>query len=309
MKINKTLLFSFVVFFSMGEAWGANIGSIQSDAQQLGKWFSETIGHITAVNALSGPQLPGEVHNLLGVEVGISAVASSSKLDQDSFKNLPWEELQPEGFTIPSDVIVAMPMAHVKVGLPFDLDLGVKYGTVGYDDSEDGAKSEVDNSVFGVELRRRLMGEGVTGVVIPDVALSLAFDQAMGDVKRTERYNGAISSGHLDADSTVTSEWKTGAITARIVASKQILIMTPYMGIGYSRLFGDTDTTVEVVGTSVAPGDVNVSEKSAANADGDLAQLVGGVEFTFFPTLKFNVGGLYAKDDWAATAGLRFTFR
>jgi hypothetical protein len=41
-----------------------------------------------------------------------------------------------------------------------------------------------------------------------------------------------------------------------------------------------------------------------------IVQLLGGVEFTFFPTLfKINVGGLYATDDWAATAGLRFTFR
>ena len=85
--------------------------------------------------------------------------------------------------------------------------------------------------------------------------------------------------------------------------------MTPYLGLGYSRLFGDTDTTIDVVGSSVETGNVNVSEKSSANADGDLTQLVGGVEFTFFPTLKFNLGGLYAKDDWGATAGLRFTFR
>lgn len=309
MKINKTLLFSFLGFFSLGTVWGADIAEIQSDAQQFGKWFSQELGHVTAVNALAGPQLPGEVHSLLGVEIGLSAIASSSKLDLDSYKNLSWNELQPEGFNIPSDVMVAMPMVHAKVGLPFSLDLGVKYGYAGYDNSENGAKSEVKNSVLGVEVRRRLMGEGVTGVVVPDVALTLAYDQARGDVKRTERYSGAINSGQLNADTTVKSEWKTGAVTARVVASKQILIMTPYLGLGYSRLFGNTDTTVDVVGTAITPGDVNVSEKSSANADGDLTQLVGGVEFTFFPMLKFNMGGLYAKDDWAATAGLRFTFR
>jgi hypothetical protein len=309
MKINKTLLFSFFCLISLGTVRGADITAIQSDAQQFGKWFSQELGHVTAVNALSGPQLPGDVHSMLGVEIGLSAVVSSSKLDLDSYKSLSWTELQPGGFHIPSDILVAMPMVHAKVGLPYSLDLGVKYGYARFDNSENGAKSEVKNSVIGVEVRRRLMGEGVTGAVLPDVALSLAYDQANGDVKRTERYSGPIRTGNLEADTTLKSEWKTGAVTARVVASKQILIMTPYLGLGYSRIFGDTDTTVDVVGTALTPNDVNVSEKSSANAKGDLTQLVGGVEFTFFPTLKFNVGGLYAKDDWAATAGVRFTFR
>lgn len=311
MKINKTVLFSVIGFLSTSPVWGTELeDSIRNDSQVFGKWFSEEIGHITAVNALSGPTLPGEVHNLLGVEVGLSAVVSSSKVDLDSYKNLPWTELQPEGFDMPADIMMAIPMVHAKVGLPFSLDLGVKYGHIGFNNTDNGATSDVKNSVFGVEVRRRLMGEGVTGVVIPDVALSLAYDQASGDLSRTERYGTLLSEGDtLNADTTVKSEWNTGAVTARIVASKQILIMTPYLGLGYSRLFGDTDTQIDVVGASTTRGDVRVSEKSSANAEGDLTQLVGGVEFTFFPTLKFNLGGLYAKDDWGATAGLRFTFR
>jgi hypothetical protein len=54
---------------------------------------------------------------------------------------------------------------------------------------------------------------------------------------------------------------------------------------------------------------VNVSGKNSAKADDDVLQLLGGLEFTFFPLCKINLGGLYAKDDWAATAGLRFSFR
>ena len=311
MKINKTLLFSMIGFFSFSPVWGTPLeDSIRNDSQVFGKWFGQEIGHITAVNAVAGPVMPGEVHSLLGVEVGLSAVASSSKVDLDSYKNLPWTELQPEGFDMPADIMMAMPMVHAKVGLPFSLDLGVKYGHIGYNNTDNGATSDVKNSVFGVEVRRRLMGEGVTGAVIPDVALSLAYDQANGDLSRTERYDTLLEGGGtLNADTTVKSEWKTGGVTARVVASKQILILTPYLGVGYSRLFGNTDTTINVVGASTTRGNVNVSEKSSVNADGDLTQLVGGVEFTFFPMMKVNLGGLYAKDDWSATLGLRFTFR
>lgn len=298
-------------FFSFSPVWGTPLeDSIRNDSQVFGKWFGQEIGHITAVNAVAGPVMPGEVHSLLGVEVGLSAVASSSKVDLDSYKNLPWTELQPEGFDMPADIMMAMPMVHAKVGLPFSLDLGVKYGHIGYNNTDNGATSDVKNSVFGVEVRRRLMGEGVTGAVIPDVALSLAYDQANGDLSRTERYDTLLEGGGtLNADTTVKSEWKTGGVTARVVASKQILILTPYLGVGYSRLFGNTDTTINVVGASTTRGNVNVSEKSSVNADGDLTQLVGGVEFTFFPMMKVNLGGLYAKDDWSATLGLRFTFR
>lgn len=298
-------------FFSFSPVWGTPLeDSIRNDSQVFGKWFGQEIGHITAVNAVAGPVMPGEVHSLLGVEVGLSAVASSSKVDLDSYKNLPWTELQPEGFDMPADIMMAMPMVHAKVGLPFSLDLGVKYGHIGYNNTDNGATSDVKNSVFGVEVRRRLMGEGVTGAVIPDVALSLAYDQANGDLSRTERYDTLLEGGGtLNADTTVKSEWKTGGVTARVVASKQILILTPYLGVGYSRLFGNTDTTINVVGASTTRGNVNVSEKSSVNADGDLTQLVGGVEFTFFPMMQVNLGGLYAKDDWSATLGLRFTFR
>lgn len=311
MKINKTLLFSLIGILNAGMVWGSPLEDrIRNDSQVFGKWFSEEIGQISAVNAAAGPTQPADVHSILGVDVGLSAVVSSSKVDLDSYKNLPWTELQPEGFDMPSDIVVAMPMVHAKVGLPFSLDLGVKYGHIGYKNTDNGATSDVKNSVYGVELRRRLLGEGVTGVVIPDVALTLAYDQANGDLSRTERYDTRLEGGEtLNADTTLKSEWKTGAVTARVVASKQILIMTPYLGLGYSRLFGDTDTTIDVVGTASSSGSVNISEKSSANADGDLAQLVGGIEFTFFPTLKFNLGGLYAQDDWGATAGLRFTFR
>lgn len=305
MKINKTLLFSLMGFLA-GPVWATPLeDSILLDSQELAKWFSKEVAHATAFNAAANPQIPADVHNLLGLEVGFSAGASSTKVDTDGFNKLQLTELDQSGFDMPSDVVMAMPIVHAKVGLPFDLDVGVKYGYLSYDDTNKDAKSEVKNSVFGVEIRRRLMGEGATGVVLPDVALSLAYDQANGDVKRTERY--AVET--LDASTTMKSEWQTGAVTARVVASKQLLIFTPYIGAGYSRLMGDADTTMDVVGTDSVDGAVNVTAKGSAKADDDVLQFLGGCEFTFFPLFKINVGGLYADKDWAATAGVRFSFR
>ncbi len=300
MKMFKIVSMS-IVFSLFGQAW-ADVGA---DAKELAKWFSQEVAHATAFNAAANPQLPGEVHSLLGVEVGLSAGVSSTKVDKDGFNNLPLTELDTDGFDMPSDLMVGMPIVHGKVGLLWDLDLGLKFGRLSWDDTHKDAKSEIENTVWGVEIRRRLMGEGATGVVLPDVALSLAYDQSSGDVTRTEHYND----GSLDANTTLKSEWQTGAVTARVVASKQLLIFTPYIGAGYSRLMGDADTTMDVneAGSSIGVG--NVSSKSSAKADDDVLHFLGGVEFTFFPMLKINLGGLYADEDWAATAGLRFTFR
>ncbi|MBK8575673.1 MAG: hypothetical protein IPN90_08350 [Elusimicrobia bacterium] len=308
MKINKTLLVSLMGFLA-GPVWAADPAVIQADSEVLAKWFSGEVAHATAFNAAANPQIPADVHNLLGVEVGLSAGMSSTNVDTDGFNNLPLTELDQSGFDMPSDVVMAMPIVHAKVGLPFDLDLGVKYGHLKYDDTNKDAKSEVENAVFGVEIRRRLMGEGATGVVLPDVALSLAYDQANGDVKRTEHYVGPVTGGTLDASTTMKSEWQTGAVTARVVASKQLLIFTPYIGAGYSRLMGDAETTVDVVETGSSVGVGSVSSKGSAKADDDILQFLGGCEFTFFPLFKINVGGLYADKDWAATAGVRFSFR
>ncbi len=309
MKFNKSLLFWAFLCVFVGSASAAVQDDILSDSQQIAKWFSQEVAHITAFNAAALPQIPADVHKLLGVEVGVEAGVSSSKVDQDGFRQLSLVSLNTSGFDMPSEMMLPMPLVHAKVGLPFELDLGVKYGRMDFSDSKNGVDSEVQNSVFGVEIRRRLMGEGATGVVLPDVALTLGYDQANGDVQRTERYVAPVTGGTLDAATTMKSDWRTGAVTARVIASKQLVILTPYIGAGYSRLMGDAETSVEVVGTATPGGAVNVSGKNSAKADDDVLQFLGGLEFTFFPLCKINLGGLYAKDDWAATAGLRFTFR
>jgi hypothetical protein len=318
MKIKKTELFSILgmlsVFFVIGRSALAGTSSaeagIRSDSEKIAKWFSQEVGHITAFNAAANPQLPGEVHGLLGVELGLSAGISSSKVDVDGFNGLSLGELEQSQFDVPSEFPLGMPLAHVKVGLPFSLDIGAKYGYINYDDDKNGVQSKVKNSVFGVELRRRLFGEGVTGVVVPDVALTLGYDQANGEVRRSENYSGDIGGGKtLTGNTGLTSEWQTSAVTARVVASKQLFIITPYIGAGYSRLMGDAKTTMTVVGKDDVMDDVNVSAQESANAKDDIFQVLGGIEFTFFPTLKFNLGGLYSQDDWAGTLGLRFSFR
>jgi hypothetical protein len=134
--------------------------------------------------------------------------------------------------------------------------------------------------VFGVEIRRRLMGEGSDGWCYSRTwRLSLAYDQANGDVTRTEQYNGAGVTGANStrrASNVERPSGRPGPFHGRVVASKQVLILTPYIGAGYSRLMGDAEHHGEhhrnrfFAGTSEA-----CLRKSSAKADDDHRSALG----------------------------------
>jgi hypothetical protein len=139
MKINKTLLFSLIGFFQGVRFGGRYRMSIRTDAQQLGKWFSEELAHATAVNALSGPNCRGRSITFSGLKSVFRRCVSSSKLDLDSLKTLPWTELQPEGFDMPSDVIDGDAHGSRQSGAPFQTRFrGQIWDTSVYDDTEWG---------------------------------------------------------------------------------------------------------------------------------------------------------------------------
>ncbi|MBK7207840.1 MAG: hypothetical protein IPH91_06120 [Elusimicrobia bacterium] len=304
----KFLRFSILAFLLTSTV--AVRADVTSDAAALSRWFSEELANATAFNAAASPQLPGDVHSLLGVELGVSLAVSSSKLDIDALDSLPLTDLNVDTVDMMSQLPIPLPVIHAKIGLPWGLDAGVKFGKFKFDNTDGAKKTEVANQVFGVEVRRRLMGEGVTGVLLPDVSVGLAYDTANGHVSLDDRYDANLNlPGGLapTADLAWDTDWRTSALTLRVVASKQMAIVTPYAGLGYTRLMGDAKTRLAIQETGNA---ANATEGVAsADADGNLVQVTGGLQFTFFPTLKLNLGGMWAPDNFAGTLGLQFNFR
>ena len=74
----KFLRFSILAFLLTSTV--AVRADVTSDAAALSRWFSEELANATAFNAAASPQLPGDVHSLLGVELGVYLAVSSSKL-------------------------------------------------------------------------------------------------------------------------------------------------------------------------------------------------------------------------------------
>jgi len=186
----------------------------------------------------------------------------------------------------------------------------VKGGGASFNVNSGDSKTKFKNDIYGAEIRKRLLGGGLSGAVLPDLSVSLGYDWAKGSLTRTEGYNGALlGGGTLDANTTMKSDWKVGAVTARAVVSKKFLIITPFAGVGVSRLGGTTNTTVGIDGTET-PGPVNVNQSVTGSAKNNktIGHALGGLELSPLPFCNIGVGGLIAKDFWAASLDLRVQF-
>jgi opacity protein-like surface antigen len=306
------------VFFACAvSSRAAGLDDIRTDSEASAKWFSEQVAHVTAFNTASTPLLPASVLKVLGVEVGVQGGASLSKIDVTKFRNLPLGAFDNKGSAINLPDTIPFPQAvvHAKVGLPMGFDVGLKYGGLNFENKTSGAKIKFENKVFGAEVRKRLLGGGVTGVMLPDVAVSLAYDNASGNITRTETYNAPLLQGYgtMNAETTWKTDWNTGAVTARAVASKKLLIITPFAGVGLSQLMGNAETTISTLGTiTPAPATgatVNESVKAKGDAKKTVFHAMGGAEISLFPFMSLNLSYLWSKDDQSAQAGLRFQFR
>jgi hypothetical protein len=293
------------------------VDDINADSHLLAKWFGEQLAGVVAFNAASAPVLPGHVLSLLGVEVGVVGGVSRSRLDVDAFRSLPLASLNNTPGTdinVPDDVLAPQVLVHMKVGLPGRFDAGFTYGGVSFSETQDDAKTDFKNTVVGAELRRRLLGGGLTGAALPDVNVSVAYTVATGRSSRGETLtNSPLGGGEsLTAQTDWDTSWRTGGVTGRVTVGKPFLFITPFVGVGYTRLFGHADATVNVVGTVNNPGPVASIDTHAterASAERDVPHGVAGLELSPVPLLRVALTGVLAKDDWAANAGVRLQFR
>lgn len=289
----------------VGPVWA----DLNSDAQKSAEWFSQEVGDLMAFQASSTHFLPAGIVGFPGFEVGIAAGVSAMKLDVDGYRHISFSEIDEDEADLPATIAAPAGVLHAKVGLPWGLDLGFKAGSASFDSTDGEAKTEFKNKIFGLELRKRLLGGGLTGVAVPDLTLSVGLDKAKGDITRTETYNGPVTSGGtLVANNAWKTDWDVSALTLRAVVSKKLLIFTPYAGLGVTKMSGDTHTDATVDVTGGTSGLSDTSSRGSAEADDSVGHAILGLELSPLPFFRLNLGGLVAKEHWAASVGLRVQF-
>jgi hypothetical protein len=283
---------------------------LTTDLVKSGEWFSQEVGDLLAFQAASTHFLPGDTTAFPGFQVGVAGGVSVQKLDRGAYRSIPFTELDRDEVDLPRAVAAPAFVLHGKAGLPWGLDLGLKVGSASFEEKDGDARTKFENGIFGVELRKRLLGGGLSGAVLPDLSLSLALDGASGELTREDRYEGAVQSGggQLVADTSWETEWDVQAVTLRAVVSKKLLMVTPFVGLGVTRLSGDAETraVVDVLGGN--SGLPDTVARGRAEMDESLGHAVVGLEVAPIPFFRINLSGLAAKERWALSLGVRAQF-
>jgi hypothetical protein len=297
---------------------------VQGDSVLLSGWMVNQLKYAIPFNSTSGDVVPSQL-KLFGIEAGVEGVVSGTKIDNDALHNLPTSLVNTSSIDTFSRLPLPMVLVHAKLGLPFGFDGGVRLGGIPKRDINNGSnKGSIKNKVFGIDLRKKIIDEGVTrpfGLTLGlsythadgSFDMSTPFDSVQAPIQSgyTGKLNNGLVSNH--------SDWKTNSVGAQVLLDKQILFITPYIGVSTnynSGTLNDTLTTTgnaevfDPSGNSVGTEAVSALGGSSVKANKWDNRALLGIEFNFLPFLKMGIGGEYAgSKNVAGSIGLRFQFR
>jgi hypothetical protein len=289
------------------------IDQVNADAVLLTSWLNGQMKHVAPFNSTAGNAVPSQI-KLLGFEVGAEAVVSGTKMDTDALHHLGTSLVDTTQIDTFSRLPFPMVLGHAKIGLPFGMDAGIRIGGMPKQTGHNGdTQLEVANSVFGVDLRKSLLDEGMTRPF--GLTAGLNFTQAKGHLIAASPYTVNAGNGvtFTDAVGTARTDWNTKSVGVQLIANKQILFLNPYIGAAANKNFGKVSSSISNSGTI----DFNGNSASLAGTGGssevtpndvDLRGMLG-IEFTIMPLLKLGIGAEIANhNNVAGNIGLRVQF-
>ena len=227
-------------------------------------------------------------------------------MDTGKLRALPTQTIKTASVDYKGTVGVPRILVQGKLGLPWDLDLGLKYGGFPFNLNEGKASFNANNTVYGFELRRQFFGKGITGVAIPAVALSLTYDIASGKIDSSqtyaettsETYSGISYTQAIDSKTTGEIKWSTQSIGAKAIVSKKFLFITPYLGIGINKNSGSVDTSITTTGTltltppvgSPESQSISITGSGSDTAGDSYVRYIGGFDINIL-ALRLNLNG------------------
>jgi hypothetical protein len=326
MKIRQVLAVACAVALAQSGVTAAPIdeavSQLSSDSTLLSQWMADQLKYVVPFNSTSGNVVPNQL-KIFGVEVGGEIVASGTQSDTDALRALPTQVINTQ--TIDAQGRIPMPLAlgHAKVGLPFGFDAGVRFGGIPKTHIDNGdTKSTVSNTVFGIDIRKKIIEEGALKPF--GLTLAVNYTHANGSLDTTSPLE-AVGTATVDVSGTPTSytfsgtgsnhaDWQTNSYGVQAILDKQILFFTPYIGASANYNTGKINTNLTTTGLVTISGFSPSQETASGSANADANQwdcrALLGAEFTFLPFMKLGIGGEYAGNkNMAASLGLRFQFR
>jgi len=333
MRLRQLLAAACAAALPLTSGWSASlpptvtaaaINQYQGDSNLLSGWETQQLRNAVPFNATAGNVVPKQL-DLFGFEFGVEGVISGTHVDEDGLRHLGTAIID----TNKIDTVNRLPMpsilAHAKLGLPFGLDAGIRFGGIPSTSRDDGTThSDVKNTIFGIDLRKKIIEEGIG---LPGLTVGANFTRANGSMDVTNPYtangttvvNGTTYNTTLNATGHDHSDWDVKSYGIQAILNKQILFFNPYVGASANRNTGSISSSIGTTGNLVMSDNAGNSSTQdlgaivGTNSDGPNrwdVRLLAGFEFSILPFMKLGFQGEYAGNkNEAGALGLRFQFR
>ncbi len=304
----------------MADAISDAEAQVVRDSVLISQWMTDQLKIAIPFNSTVGNVVPKQL-KIFGVEVGVNAAVSGTKLDVDSFNNLGTSLVDTTQIKMYNRLPLPAIIAHAKVGLPFGLDAGVRVGGIPKKTFDDGTSHYgVKNTIFGLDVRKVIIEEGATKPF--GLTVGANFTRAKGSLDlssnvTTKSFTSGANTATLQNGTVASrSDWDTKSVGVQAILNKQILIFNPYIGASANKNFGNVTTTVSETGTVTVNGTPNPLGATTLSGSGsatpnewDIRALLG-CEITILPFVKLGINGEYAGSrKLAGDIGLRVQFR
>jgi hypothetical protein len=289
------------------------ISQIASDSALVSAWTSDQLKSAIPFNSTAGNVVPSQI-KLFGFDLGVEAVGTSTRLDVNAFRSIPTAIVNTQTIDMFNRLPVPMILGQAKIGLPFGLDLGARFGGLPSTDINTGdTHINAGNTVWGVDLRKKIIEEGIAKPF--GLTLGLNFTRAKGSLTTTTPITSTEQSGVTLSNSTANgrSDWDTKSVGVQAILDKQIAFITPYIGASANKNFGNVTTNITSNGTVLVPGSpaqsFSVTGGASSTPNSWDYRALAGLEFSMW-VVKLDLQGEYAGTrNLGGDLGLRVQFR
>jgi hypothetical protein len=335
MKIQRGLAVVCTVSLFLGPVQAATIPpaaltqavtQVSADSTLISGWINDQFKDAVAFNSTAGDVVPSQL-KIFGIEAGVEGVVTSSKVDIDGFHQLPTTLIDTTKINMYDRMPFPSVIGQAKVGLPFGLDAGVRIGGIPSKSFDNGTTHyDIANSIFGLDLRKKIIDEGITRPF--GLTMGLNYTHANGHIDASTpytantsyTYQGQTYTPTLNATGSERTDWNTNSIGLQAILNKQILIFNPYIGASVNHNSGTVSSSINNVGTVTLADPLGIlSPASEAVAAGGGASSspnewdvrgLAGMEITILPFVKLGINGAVANQNRLGGAiSLRIQFR
>ncbi len=301
------------------------MNDVKTDYSAVSKWFSEQLRPGLDLNSTGGLYLPANVCHLLGFEIGVGAGVTAWNIDIKSLKSLAMNTINASEIDMLEMLALPQAVVHAKIGLPFDLDVGAKVGTGDISIDVSGSKFAFKNNLIGAEVRKKIIGGGLEGVILPDISVGVGMDILSGSLLASQRYdfvtvgevyNGVTYKQTINSETRFITDWTINSLNVKAAISKNLIFITPFLGVGAysntskvnSKVTTSGNITLETPGYPAQTTGLTVEGPGGVESTVMETGIFGGVELSI-AILKININAdVRQGNKYSANAGIRIEF-